>query len=1331
MRRIFRRSKSQSTLKTNKPLPEIYDVPPVPSLPQNLRQLSLPLSVQSAPLPQSDRYPEPWVPSPETMSTDALPVVSPPVPEQQIPVTEKDSKIMAAYNVVNNTAQTSKREQKVDKIVTQMNKAITESSDNATNLNTWFMANSAVLSSAGSILANIDSKTVDTTITKFSETTKVVMDGLTALQQIHPFLGAAIFAFKGVISLTMTRIANNKKVLVLHATMQETLMVLFHVRGLKDPTTQVPGTNETVQGLLGGIIEEIAESIKETGSALDHYVKKGFLAKTLKSTIYEERLAGYAATFVKHKENLEHRLIISTARGVDTANDKLDEQGTRMKSMEDTQQQMLKMLQSLTTQREKEIQSFVTEYAGGAKSCIDDERLLSQLVQMSGESAEEIAGTVPGRLDNEKLMEKVQKNLTSELLENLNDALERNRRTFDRKLEAQLKQLKRIEQSIHEESNRVIDEFHRGPHDRIKDKELKAIWQYMGWKGSVKARHFVLGLHDHYAAQRTVLPSHQGQLEPTTPSVDAVTPTVEAMTPFPGTGGGTGVRKRVRREDLWALAYLNVSRVQPILEAVDDDGTGFISIKEVNDFTESRPSEWTLPVWLAYWSQGWHESMNRYKLKIALIMQLFLAEITQIKAENRVWAEEYMNDWGINRVDSLLRSLRAVNAVSGADDIKLKNFAQEYTVMEEQRLKEKLEEFRYVIDEVETVSLITGPGRLERYILPLLYLILKRHLAITKLAKNHIFNSEEFWSMSETIWYLFKALDERIINLVEIFKQTHVDEDQRLRSYALGLLYLPWKETSWNPNLVKFVPWPDSSNPTTAEVLSDVEQEEGQVTLDNLVYGPENYTELGALSYASEVIWDNTEESTAHSHPLVGPWSGYLQFPDGDISNAVDTTLSWIWVESVDEEGNVSGKCDTALLPLTLSGKMTSDHQIDWMLRTGENCTQIIGRFDADSQTIIGLQFDKTTIVNAEENDKKIGLQEQPDAGTKVFFCRTPVDVYRFRYTPEQLDVNPARVRWVFACQAVLYQVRQRAWSRSYFQTVLPERLQLVRFAAQHLAEERNWTPHSPYLPLSNEERSAFQVLLKVVPPTAARFYTDFARFQLSKNIIDFLGYSCDGCDKHIVGYMLSCLECVDDMFNHRIDLCSECMSNDTKTERFSHSVSHLMLRANDHIMHDGEMVHYFSKGKEVGLRVKKTFQQQKQMLLADMPSDSKLKLPETKCCYCLKPVSTPCWTCADCVIDTYVCDGCENGAVVKPASHHTEKHTLVRIHDSVVAETVDSPVEDSSETYTVLWEKIEGLEDRLNTQLASLETRFTAMETLLGRLVEATLRQQAVGERS
>ena len=44
--------------------------------------------------------------------------------------------------------------------------------------------------------------------------------------------------------------------------------------------------------------------------------------------------------------------------------------------------------------------------------------------------------------------------------------------------------------------------------------------------------------------------------------------------------------------DVWAIKYIDVLWVQPILEAFDDDASGFITVGEVNRFTSSRPIDW-------------------------------------------------------------------------------------------------------------------------------------------------------------------------------------------------------------------------------------------------------------------------------------------------------------------------------------------------------------------------------------------------------------------------------------------------------------------------------------------------------------------------------------------------------------------------------------------------------------------------------------------------------------------------------------------------------------------------------------------------------------------
>ena len=107
-----------------------------------------------------------------------------------------------------------------------------------------------------------------------------------------------------------------------------------------------------------------------------------------------------------------------------------------------------------------------------------------------------------------------------------------------------------------------------------------------GWRGSVKARHFIMALKDHFVAKSANDPS----------------PT---------------------NSDPWAVKYIDIRHAQSILEAFDDDSSGFVTINEANNFARSMPSGWrcarsaqmykisfthtcrrSLPRWIAYWAIG-------------------------------------------------------------------------------------------------------------------------------------------------------------------------------------------------------------------------------------------------------------------------------------------------------------------------------------------------------------------------------------------------------------------------------------------------------------------------------------------------------------------------------------------------------------------------------------------------------------------------------------------------------------------------------------------------------------------------------------------------------
>jgi hypothetical protein len=59
-------------------------------------------------------------------------------------------------------------------------------------------------------------------------------------------------------------------------------------------------------------------------------------------------------------------------------------------------------------------------------------------------------------------------------------------------------------------------------------------------------------------------------------------------------GLGTVTADSPQNPDAWAIKFIDVTRLQPISETFDDDASGFITIKELNHFTRSRPVDWRL-----------------------------------------------------------------------------------------------------------------------------------------------------------------------------------------------------------------------------------------------------------------------------------------------------------------------------------------------------------------------------------------------------------------------------------------------------------------------------------------------------------------------------------------------------------------------------------------------------------------------------------------------------------------------------------------------------------------------------------------------------------------
>lgn len=92
----------------------------------------------------------------------------------------------------------------------------------------------------------------------------------------------------------------------------------------------------------------------------------------------------------------------------------------------------------------------------------------------------------------------------------------------------------------------------------------------------------VVALHDHFALKAAQ--ASRGMATP--PSEYESQPANDPTAITAGTFPDTPV------EDLWALKYISVNRVQVLMEALDDDDSSFVTVNEINNFTSRRPEEW-------------------------------------------------------------------------------------------------------------------------------------------------------------------------------------------------------------------------------------------------------------------------------------------------------------------------------------------------------------------------------------------------------------------------------------------------------------------------------------------------------------------------------------------------------------------------------------------------------------------------------------------------------------------------------------------------------------------------------------------------------------------
>ncbi|KDR82341.1 hypothetical protein GALMADRAFT_237605 [Galerina marginata CBS 339.88] len=1132
------------------------------------------------------------------------------------------------------------------------------------------------------------------TIDSWVETANLVLDGLVTLGHVHPILGVAIFAFHSVVSLELSRRENNKKIIAVNIQMQNMMCTMFQLRNLRHTHVQESAKEQEKSQLLL-LVTAIANDVKKCGSDLTHYADRKPVSKLLNAKKYERRFADHIQKFALRRSELQTALSVYTALGIDAANVAIMGFGQKLNSMDHTLGTVMELLHKLNTPRELVGIQFLKDH--GPEACIATDDMLTELLAKAGQSLDVNRAAVG---DEKKKIGLLRKELEAELKEDLDEVLTKSVSRFEKLLTVQANNLEnkimdegyRTRQQLEEIANATVLILEEGKLIRkavlsntvkLKDPELQTIWDRMGLKTSVKAKNFVLTLRDHLLTDRSV---------PGTPYISTAVqePPPLLLSPWPTLSSEalpSNQQKHEADSDEWVFDFIDVVHVQPVVEAMDEDGSGFISVKEANKFARSRPKGLSLLHWIAYWAAGWHINITGYRTKLYSIMLEMHDAFSSVHLANRAFVGIYLNDWYFRRIEGLLRSMKPV-PYDARKEQKISDIAASVAASEEKRLLANLTAMSFVIDSPADVSLIAGSRRVETWILPLLLFVLSRHLEVIKLAKTRILHEEEVFVHLTSLNNIFLVFDTRMRNLEAIFHQTHRDVGAQFANHAYGMFLTSFKGTATYPALNTLLTINDGIPSPSDSVSNRNEPLDVSILVKGL--GPTFEYEDPDLKYS--------EAPLGHSpHPIEGEWIGACTLDDLNIAH--QGSFQCIIGPVVDNK--ISGKGTTYSGLANIEGLVVgtaNEGCLDGLVNvsfsivsSGETLV-CQGRFDSGKNIIEG----KWSVGDMAEPPPKDGdansKVQDDDDGDKLqgrfYFTRISPDIFRFQYLLDGPFSDPswtiARKRWAFATEAVLFQTQCRMGSWNFFRA--------------RISERRRWIELRIRGPVTLELTKELLRLSSSIPPIIARLYDELVMY-LASRLIEYLGHaSCDVCEDSVAFTRVQCITCREEDMTNQIDLCPECIDSLTfsRAKTFVHHLSHSLIRSS-RLIHYAELPVIIPQARLLSERIKTSAKASEDKKTSNKDRDGRgLKGYDAKaakdtdtenlftsrpsftaliCACCGEDVTLPCWACLTCVLDTLICLDCERkGERVRPREGlddtHSEKHILLRINDSANIKT-------------------------------------------------------------
>ncbi|KZV97925.1 hypothetical protein EXIGLDRAFT_832536 [Exidia glandulosa HHB12029] len=674
--------------------------------------------------------------------------------------------------------------------------ALESASDRVQAVHAKWQQNSDVITAAATSFGNfMESELAKKSARDVLGMAKKVIGALDCIQSVHPFVGVAVVAFKAIISFEVERRENERRVSGLIVQGTDMMVTILQLNGLPpDPKVVLPG-QQTVQGRLQTVLDQIVKKLQECGNAIDKYYKVTPLVRFARSHHFGENFMALAKNFADLKTDVLNALTIRTAVRMEDAISTID-----------------KIYEMILTKSEQE-KHFEVEVRtrGGLASCLNDSNKMLQLATAAGENMKvDVTGQGKG----------LSAAVLYDLRTPLEGLLDENRGIFDAMLKAQTSE---IESAIKTTETRLLHAFSAGAYENVIDPHIRYVWKVMKWSLSVETPFFIAAVYDHFAerfaqALRTQLDASDphshvpppSALVPTTTNAD----TIEEQPP------------PVSIADEWCLAYLDIFYVPALKEAFDDDTNGLVNVREVNSFSAARhlPEDWQILRRLVYAAAGWHVEMCTYCAMVQALLNKIVYLQDEVLPANRALVCSYLNSEGVAYVKLLTRGVSDCNWAT-----ELIELAGERMSVQGEQLRVHLADIKYEIPSDEFVPLYFGKGRIEQYLLPLVFSLLRRHVEIIMLARTETLDRRELGTADSSLMHVMNRALARVQHLEESFNQQGINPKTKFKTFAKGL-YRYLSDPDAAPNDVQY--WRDNM-----QVPEEFDIDLSEITVNDLRYG--------------------------------------------------------------------------------------------------------------------------------------------------------------------------------------------------------------------------------------------------------------------------------------------------------------------------------------------------------------------------------------------------------------------------------------------------------------------------------------------------------------